>query len=84
MLIENGMAALSNITFVDTFPKYFLKAQGLEVLCDILRVPADEDLPLSEEEDIPLLNNILESIGVPLDAAREADCNLTRSTKPSR
>jgi len=75
MLVENGMAALSNLTFVDTFPHYILLARGVELLCDILRTE-DEDFPLSEEDDLPLIRNILESIGVALEHAQDREKNI--------
>merc|ERR1711964_128452 len=72
MLIENGMAALSNLSFVDTFPRFLLIGEGLETLCKIIR--SEEDIPLSEEEDGPLLRNILQSVGVTIGQAEEKDC----------
>merc|ERR1711959_458440 len=74
MLIENGMAALSNITFVESFPRFFLKALGLEVLVDIMR--SDDDIPISEEEDLPLLRNILESVGVTPEQVEDSECKI--------
>jgi len=74
MLIENGMAALSNLSFVDAFSRHLLLSHGLETLCRIIR--SEDDIPLSEEEDGPLLRNILTSVGVNIAQAESKSYEL--------
>lgn len=74
MLLENGMAALSNLTFVEDFPRHFLLAQGVEMLCYILR--NREEFPLVNEDDLPLLNNILQAVGLTQQHAEDERLDL--------